>query len=329
MTHAPKIVTIFGGSGFIGRYITRRMAKAGWRVRVAVRFPNEAIFVKTYGGVGQVDPILANVRNEASVRAAITGAGAVINCVGILQENRRQKFNGIHVEAAGRIAQTAAQEGVQSLVHVSAIGADPGSDSNYGRTKAEGEIQVQAAFPDAVILRPSVVFGPEDKFFNRFATLAQFSPVIPLVGATTRFQPVYVDDVAKAAANAVTKGAAPGVYELGGPQVETFGQLIDRMLASIRRQRLKLNVPFFIAGIDARILDFMQKLSMGMFTNTILTADQVKQLRHDCIVGEGAKTLADLGVEATSMEAVLDEYLYCHRPYGQYSAQTDSGKNLG
>ena len=328
MSQTPKIVTIFGGSGFVGRYIARRMAKQGWRVRVAVRRPNEAIFVRPYGVVGQVEPILANIRDDASTRAAIAGADAVVNCVGILQEDSRQKFQSVQADGAGRIARIAAEEGVRQLVHISAIGADADSPSAYARTKAEGEAQVLAAFPKAVILRPSILFGNEDQFFNRFAMIAKFSPVIPLVGPATKFQPVFVDDVAQAAEKACLGQVKAGTYELGGPEAETFEQLIDRMLTSIRRSRFKIPVPFFLARIKGKSLDLVQKLTGGLFTNTILTADQVELLKSDNVVAKGAKTFADLGIEPTPMSAVIDDYLYRHRPYGQYTALTESSRKI-
>ena len=293
MSGTPKLVTIFGGSGFVGRYIARRMAKQGWRVRVAVRRPNEALFVRPYGAVGQVEPIFSNISNDASVRAAIMGADAVVNCVGILNETRRQKFEGIQSEGAGRIARIAAEQGVQSLVHISAIGANIDAKSAYSRTKAEGERLVKAAFRSAVILRPSIVFGSEDQFFNRFATLAKFSPVVPLVGADTKFQPVYVDDIAAAAEQGVLGLAKAGVYELGGPEV-----------------------------------DMMQKFSFGMFTNRILTRDQVKALKIDTVVDPKVKGFKDLGIEPTAMDAVMEEYLYRHRPYGQYTELTETAGKI-
>jgi uncharacterized protein YbjT (DUF2867 family) len=216
-----KLVTIFGGSGFVGRYVARRMAKEGWRVRVAVRRPNEAIFVRPYGTVGQVEPILANIRDDDSVRAAIHGADAVVNCVGILAESGKNTFGLVQHHGAARVARMAAEEGVGTLVHVSAIGADEDSESDYANSKALGEAAVLEAFPRAVILRPSIVFGPEDEFFNRFAQMTRFGPILPVVGADTRFQPVYVDDVAKAAVMGVAGQAAPGIYELGGPEVRS------------------------------------------------------------------------------------------------------------
>ncbi len=224
-----KLVTIYGGSGFVGRYIARRMAKAGWRVRVAVRRPNEAIFVKPYGVVGQVEPVLCNVRDDDSVARVMTGADAVVNCVGILAEAGKNRFDAVQAEGATRIARLAAAQGIGKMVHISAIGADEGSDSDYARTKALGEAGVLEHMPQAVILRPSIVFGPEDQFFNRFAALTKFGPLLPVVGADTKFQPVYVDDVAQAAEKALTGTVAPGVYALGGPDVASFRELMEEM----------------------------------------------------------------------------------------------------
>ncbi|MFT4716949.1 MAG: hypothetical protein ACI932_002138 [Paracoccaceae bacterium] len=328
MSSKAKIVTVFGGSGFVGRYITRRLAKEGWRVRVAVRRPNEAIFVRTFGDVGQVEPILANVRDEASTRAAIAGASAVINCVGILRQSSRQKFDAVQADAAGRIARLATEENVDSLVHLSAIGADADSDSNYCRSKAEGEAAVFAAFPGAVVLRPSIVFGPEDEFFNRFARMSRFTGIMPLVGAETMFQPVYVDDVAQAAVLAANGRADAGVYELGGPVARSFRNLMRTMLRLVRRRRVLVNIPFGIARINAWFLDMTSILTGGLFTNTILTRDQVKVLAHDNIVATDAKKLSDMGIEPTPMESVLESYLYCHRSSGQYTAIKESAKNL-
>lgn len=322
------IVTIFGGSGFVGRYITRRMANAGWRVRVAVRRPNEALFVRTYGAVGQVEPILANVRDDASTAAAVSGADVVINCVGILAEDSRQKFEAVQAEGAGRIARAAAAAGVKRLVHLSAIGADATSDSDYARSKAEGEALVLEHFPDAVILRPSVVFGPEDQFFNRFAGMARLTPILPIVGGNTRFQPVYVDDVAAAAEAAALGRAEPGIYELGGPDVETMRQLMERMLRVIRRRCVIVNLPFWMARIDAAILDFVQAASLGLIRNRILTRDQVRLLRHDNVVHDGARGFSDLGITPRSMDAELEVYLYPYRPQGQFTAIQESASRL-
>ncbi len=322
-----KLVTIFGGSGFVGRYIARRMAKEGWRVRVAVRRPNEALFVKPYGVVGQVEPILANIRDDASVRAAIHGADAVVNCVGTFDAGGKNNFDAVQHEGAARIARIAAEEGAEALVHISAIGADAEGNSLYAQSKAAGEAAVLETFPGAMILRPSVVFGPEDQFFNRFAGMTRLGPILPVAGAETRFQPVYVDDVAQAAVKGIL-GEAQGTFELGGPDVETFRELMNRMLRVIRRRRLVLNIPFFVARIMAFSLDMVQMITLGLFNNGILTRDQVRSLASDNVVGEGAQTLADLGVEATAMEAVLDDYLYVFRPSGQYSDIKESAQNL-
>ncbi len=328
MSSAPRIATVFGGSGFVGRYIVRRLARDGWRVRVAVRRPNDALFVRTYGSVGQVEPILANIRDKASVRAAIAGADVVVNCVGILVETGKQKFQAVHVEGAARVARIAADQGVSRLIHVSSLAADANSDSAYARSKAEGEVRVREAFPGAVILRPSIVFGPEDQFFNRFASMAMLSPVIPLVGAATRFQPVYVDDVAAAAMRAVDGQADAGIYELGGPEVEPFRNLIQMMLQMIRRRRLVISWPFWLARINAWFFDMAQAASMGLFTNNILTRDQVRQLRHDNVVSGDTPGLEDLGVEPTPMEGILETYLYCYRPHGQYEAIRESASKM-
>lgn len=323
-----KLVTIVGGSGFVGRYIARRLAKDGWRIRVAVRRPNEALFVKTYGVVGQVEPMACNIRDEASLRAVMRGADAVVNCVGILNRSGRNTFDAVQAEGPGRVAKVAAEMGVARLVHVSAIGAEKASDSDYARTKAEGEAAVLAAFPSAVILRPSIIFGPEDGFFNRFAGMARFAPVLPVVGAGTKFQPVYVDDVAAAAVKAVDGEAAPGIYELGGPDVATFRELMYHMLGEIRRRRLVVNVPFWIASILGGVLDLVQTLSLGLIENRQLTRDQVRNLKHDNVVAPDARGLADLGIQPTALSAVLPEYLWRYRPQGQYTAIQESAKNL-
>lgn len=323
-----KLVTIYGGSGFVGRYIARRMAKEGWRVRVAVRHPNDALFVKPYGVVGQVEPVACNIRDDASVRAVMKGADAVVNCVGILNRAGRNTFDSVQAQGAGRIARIAAGEGVANLVHLSSIGADAGSDSEYQRTKAAGEAAVLAAYPSAVILRPSIIFGNEDGFFNRFAAMTRMGPILPVVGADTRFQPVYVDDVAQAAVLGATGRAAAGVYELGGPDVDTFRGLMGRMLSVIQRRRLVLNIPFFVAGIMGGALDLVQTLTAGIVKNGMITRDQVRNLRQDNVVSPTARGLADLGITPTAMGAVLPEYLWRYRPSGQYAAIKNSAKNL-
>ncbi|MEM7722196.1 MAG: complex I NDUFA9 subunit family protein [Pseudomonadota bacterium] len=323
-----KLVTIFGGSGFVGRYIARRLAKEGWRVRVAVRRPNEALGVRPYGVVGQVEPILANIRDDASVRAAIHGADAVVNCVGILAERGKNKFDAVQTEGAARIARIATEEGAERLVHVSAIGASTDSASSYSRTKGAGEAAVLEGFPQAMILRPSIVFGPEDQFFNRFAAMTRLCPVLPVVGAATKFQPVYVDDVAKAAVMGVTGAAQPGVYELGGPDIHTFRELMQKMLHVIRRRRLIVNTPFWIATVMGAGFDLLQTVTFGLFHNGLLTRDQVKNLRRDNVVAEGMRGFDDLGITPVAMDAVLDDYLWPYRPGGQYAEMQESARHL-
>lgn len=322
-----NLVTIFGGSGFIGRYIARRMARAGWRVRVAVRNPEEALFVRPYGVVGQVEPIFCNVRDDDSVAAALLGADTVVNCVGLLAESGRNTFDAVQAEAPGRIARIASLHGIKRLVHISAIGADAESGSDYARSKAEGEDAVVSFIPGAVILRPSIVFGPEDEFFNRFAGMSRLGPVLPVVGANTRFQPVYVDDVAAAAEKALTDTKVTGVYELGGPEVDTFRGLMETMLDVVGRRRLVLNVPFAIARVMAFFFGVGQFLTGGL-VKAPLTTDQVRNLANDNVVAEGARGLRDLGIQPTGLAAILPDYLWRFRHSGQYAAIKDSAKNL-
>ena len=323
-----KLVTIYGGSGFVGRYIARRMAKAGWRVRVAVRRPNEAMFVRPYGVVGQVEPILCNIRDDASVAAAMAGADAVVNCVGILAESGKNKFDSVQAEGATRVARLAAQANVARMVQISAIGADMNADSEYSASKGEGEAGVLKYMPGAMILRPSIVFGAEDQFFNRFAGMARISPFLPVVGGQTRFQPVYVDDVAAAAEMGITGAADGGTYELGGPEVETFRGLMQRMLDIIMRRRVLINLPFWMARIMAFGFDMVQAISFGLIPNGMVTRDQLKNLAKDNVVGTDAKTFADLGITPTAMEAILPDYLWRFRPSGQYDAIKQSAQNL-
>lgn len=323
-----KLVTIYGGSGFVGRYIARRMAKLGWRVRVAVRRPDEAGFVRPYGAVGQVEPVFCNIRDDASVAAAMTGADAVINCVGILVREGRNTFGAVQVEGAARIARLSAVAGVARLVHVSAIGADQDSLAAYARSKWDGEQQVLAHRPDAVILRPSVIFGVEDQFLNKFATMTRFGPVLPIVGGNTRFQPVWVDDVAHAAVKGATGAAAPGIYELGGPEVMTLRQAVDQMLATIQRGRLVINLPFWVGGLMGNLLDAVQFLTGGLLTNRILTREQAYLLKSDNVVSPGAKGFADLGITPMALSAVAPDYLWRFRPSGQYAAIKESARQL-
>jgi NADH dehydrogenase len=311
-----KLVTVFGGSGFIGRYVVRRLAHAGWQVRVAVRRPDAALFCKTAGHVGQVTPVAVNIRDQASVKAAVSGADAVVNLVGILFQAGKQRFDAVHAQGAGTVATAAAAAGVKVLVHVSAIGADPQSAAAYARSKAAGEAAVGKAFPTATIIRPSIVFGPEDDFFNRFARMALVSPALPLIGGgTTRFQPVYVLDIAEAIARAVEHPEAHGakLYELGGPRIYSFRELLILMLGEIGRKRMLLSLPFAIASLQGALLQSVP------FLRPPLTADQVKLLKRDNVVGPQAAGFKDLGVTPTALEPILPTYLDRYRPHGYYS----------
>lgn len=323
-----KLVTILGGSGFVGRQIARQMALAGWRVRVATRRPSQHPDVRTYGVVGQVEPVLCNIRNRDSVRAVIAGADAVVNCCGILAESGKNSFAAVQSDGPAMIAEAARDLGVAHLVHVSAIGADVNSDSAYARTKGLGEAAVLAAFPGAVILRPSIIFGTGDSFFNRFAGMARFTPVLPIHGGATRFQPVHVEDIARAAAKAATGQAAPGIYELGGPEVASFRDLITRMLTEIRRNRLILDMPGWMARLVARSLGVAQLLTAGLFTNSLLTLDQIRNLGRDNIVSPGARGFAEMGIEPSPMELILPTYLWRFRPTGQFDAIRESARKL-
>ena len=321
-----KLVTIYGGSGFVGRYVARRLAQKGWRVRVAVRNPNEAMFVKPYGAVGQVEPVFCNIRDDASVASVMHGASAVVNCVGVIDEIGKNTFAAVQAEGAERIARIASEAGVTSMVHISAIGADADSESEYARSKAAGEAGVLAHMPDAMILRPSIIFGMEDGFFNRFAGMSRFGPVLPVVGAETKFQPVYVDDVAAAAVIGV-EGGASGIYELGGPDVETFRELMTRMLDVVRRRRIVVNIPFGLARVMAIGFGLGRTLSLGLVRGP-MTTDQVVSLRVDNVVSEDAQGFDALDITPISMEAILPDYLWRFRPSGQYDAIKESAKNL-
>jgi NADH dehydrogenase len=322
-----NLVTIFGGSGFVGRYVARRLARRGWRIRVACRNPNEAMFVRPYGVVGQVEPVFANIRDDASVRAVLRGAAAVVNCVGTFDARGRNSFEAVQAEGATRVARIAADEGVGQMVHLSAIGAMATAGSAYARSKAAGEAGVLAHMPGAMILRPSVIFGTEDQFFNRFAGMARLGPVLPVVGAATRFQPVWVDDVAAAAETGLAGAVPGGVYELGGPDVATLRELMETMLRIIRRRRLVLNIPFPVAEVMAGAFSLGNWLSFGLLPMTI-TPDQVTSLRTDNVVGEGARGFAELGITPAAMEAILPDYLWRFRPSGQYAAIKESARNL-
>ncbi|MFP5468212.1 MAG: complex I NDUFA9 subunit family protein [Alphaproteobacteria bacterium] len=312
---ANELITVFGGSGFIGRHVIRALARRGARVRAAVRQPNLAGYLKVMGDAGQIEPVQANIRYESSIKQAMRGADRVINLVGILYESGPQKFTRVQAEGAAAIARAASATGVRKLVHVSAIGADAASPSSYARSKAAGEAAVREHFPAATIIRPSVVFGPEDDFFNRFAMLARLLPALPLIGGGhTKFQPVYVTDVANAIVRALDDAASDGkTYELGGPHIYTMKQIMELVLEQTGRRRLLLPLPFFAARILAALLQILPK--------PLLTVDQVRLLEKDNIVSEGTLTLKDLGItQPTSAEVVLPTYLYRYRRTGQFEA---------
>lgn len=304
-----RVATVFGGAGFIGRHVVQRLAKAGFIVRIAGRDTEKAGKLRTLGSVGQVVPVSASVTDEASVARAVAGAEAVVNLVGILFERKAGDFDRIQAEGAGRVARLAAAAGAKRLVQVSAIGADAASPSGYARSKAEGEAAVRAAFPAATILRPSVVFGPEDQFFNRFAGLAALLPVMPVVAGATRFQPVYVGDVADAVMAALTRDDAAGrTYELGGPRSMTMREVLEFVLEHTRRRRPLVALPQRLVQFQARIGELLP--------TPPLTRDQLILLGRDNVVAEGEDGLAALGIEAKAVEAIVPAYLARYRPGG-------------
>lgn len=307
------IVTIFGGTGFIGRHIVRRLAREGYTVKVATRAPESAYFLKPYGKVAQIVPVACNCNDQRSIAAAVDGARIVINCIGILHARKKHGFFKAHVETAQSIAAAAAKAGADRLVHISALGIDQ-ARSRYAESKREGEAAVRAAFPAATILRPSVVFGPEDRFFNMFARLAQLLPALPLIGGgKTKLQPVYVADVADAVMTAIARPATAGrTYELGGPDIVTFRDIYNDLARYTGKKRLLVPVPFWSASIDARFL--------ALLPNPVLTPDQVVTLKTDNIVSPGALTLVDLGIAPTGMTLVVPHYLEHFRPGGRFSA---------
>lgn len=328
---AGQIATVFGGSGFLGRNLVQRLAHAGYIVRVAVRDPERAAFLKTLGDPGQIVPWPADVTEPRLIAHAVAGAGAVVNLVGILFERGRRTFQRVHVDGAANVAQAAQAAGAERLVHASAIGADTASPAAYARTKALGEEAVTARFPGATVVRPSVVFGPDDGFFNLFAGVARFTPVLPVYGCPTvprlvrkegggfaidafgdggtKFQPVYAVDVAKAIVAILgDRGTMGKTYELGGPKVYSFKEIMELLLVEIGRKRILVPVPFFAAAIQAWFLEFMPK--------PLLTRDQVKLLQRDNVVAKGALGFKDLGVEPTPAEAILPTYLHRFRRGG-------------
>jgi uncharacterized protein YbjT (DUF2867 family) len=314
-SNADTLITVFGGSGFLGRHVVRALARRRFRIRIAVRRPELAGYLQPLGSVGQIHAVQVNLRHPHSAEAAMREASIAVNLVGILSERGRQRFDAVQTEGAEHVARAAQAAGAR-LVHVSALGADANSPARYAQSKARGEQAVLAASPDAVIFRPSILFGPDDDFFNRFAAMARLMPVLPLIGGgKTRFQPVYVDDVAEAIARAVEGEARPGtIYELGGPEVRDFRELMEFILATIERKRALLSLPFPLAKLQARFLQYLPK--------PLLTPDQVELLRTDNVVSEAAiaegRTLAGLGISPTPYEAIVPSYLWRFRKSGQF-----------
>jgi uncharacterized protein YbjT (DUF2867 family) len=320
-----RIVTIFGGSGFVGRQVVRRLAKHGWRIRVASRRPDLAVHLQPSGRVGQIHAVQANLRHPGSIAAAMRGADAVVNLIGILAESGRQNFEAVHVFGARAVARATREAGISRLVQMSALGADPDSASAYGRTKARGEAAVRELMPEAIITRPSIVFGPEDDFFNRFAAMARMLPVLPLIGADTKFQPVFVGDVAEVITRAVD-GSLPagGTFELGGPEVRTLRELVAYICAVTGRRRLLLSLPFRAGHYMALSTEFATTLSLGLFPKMLAaTRDQVELLRSDNVISAEAvaagRTLAGLGITPETIAAIVPTYLYRYRKTGQYA----------
>ena len=315
---SPK-VTIFGGSGFLGRYLVYLFSKEGWEVKVAVRSPKDAGFLKVYGVEGQISLLKVNILNEKEVEHAVDGSNVVVNCIGILEETRGiQTFNLLHNKFPGILAEISKALSVKRFVQVSSLGADENSTSRYARSKREGEKKILEKFPNAVVLRPSVIFGAEDAFLNRFAKLSIISPIIPIVGGETKFQPVYVMDVARAVIKSATDNSIKGTFEIGGPDTLSFNELISLMLEIIGRRRLVFNFPYGIALIGAATLTFLRKASFNLIPS-LNTIDQVKQLRYDNVVGEGSSGIESFGVKTTSLRVVLPQYLWKYRSSGQFN----------
>ena len=317
MSYQGKTVTIFGGTGFVGRHIVRLLAKEGVTIKVATRIPERAFFLRPCGVVGQIVPIACNHQDEASISAAIKGSDWVINCIGIAYQKRKNTFRRTHVNVAAAIAAACAAHNVSRLVHISALGVDTGK-SKYAKTKFEGEHAVFAGFPNATILRPSVIFGPEDNFFNMFAELSRYAPVLPLIGGgKTKFQPVYVSDVAQAVLNCLTIPAgAPNdprgkTFELGGPETVTFRDIYARLFAATGRKRCLVTLPWGIAKVQASFMSLMPR--------PMLTPDRVESLKTDSVVAPSALSLENLGIKPVAMDYVLPEYLAAYRSGGQFA----------
>ena len=313
---ARGLVVVFGGSGFVGKRTVRALVKEGWRVRVVTRSPHTEGDLRVIGSVGQVQLVQANLRYKSSVERALEGADAVDNLVSVLFESGRQTFNALNVQGVHTLAQAAAQRGITNVAHISAIGADSGSKSDYARTKGEGEEALRALIPTADILRPSIVFGPDDNFFNKFASMAQLSPALPLIGGGhTQFQPVYVADLADAIATRVTRGSSGATYELGGPRTYSFKELMIIVLDAIDRKRMLVPLPFTIAGVMGLAGELTGALP---FVSPFLTRDQVENLKSNNTVSDEAKGFSDLGITPEALEAIVPAYLVRFKKYGQF-----------
>ncbi len=313
------LVTVFGGSGFVGKHVVRALVKDGWRVRVPCRRPHTAQDLRVIGNVGQIQLMQANIRFKDSVMRAVDGSDAVINLVSILFEAGKQKFNSVHLEGAKNLAEACMAAGVTNLVQVSAIGADTDADSEYAQTKGQAEAIIREAVPSADIVRPSIIFGSEDQFFNRFAKMATMAPALPLIGGDTKFQPVYAGDVAEAITKLVGRGTKGETYELGGPRVYSFKELMQFTLDATDRRRLLLPVPWVGAtglGMMGEILGFLP------FVKPFLTRDQVKNLKVDNVVSDDAKGFAELGVDLETIESIVPAYLERYRKHGQFHEKT-------
>ena len=297
-----QIITVIGGTGFLGRYVVKRLAKAGYTIRVICRRPDSALHLKTAGDVGQIVLVSGNLAKPESLRGKLDNSYAVINLVGVLFESGKQTFTNLHAQGAEKIALMAKEAGAERFIHISALGIDKNTDSAYARSKAIGERAVQSAFPEATILRPSVIFGPEDNFFNQFAAMASLSPVLPLIGGgKTKFQPVYVDNVAKAVVLCLTQDVQGEIFELGGPRAYSFREILEYIMSVTGKKRMLVNVPFGVASV----------MGMGseMLPRPMITRDQVRLLKHDNVVSPNAKTFKQLGISPAAVEVIVPEYL--------------------
>ncbi len=306
-----KIITIFGGTGFVGRYIVARLAKQGATIKIVTRSPSSGYFLRQFGVVGQIVPVSCDY-SEHAINQAVSGSDIVINCLGILFEKGKSKFKTVHIDDASMIAKACAVYNVKSLVHISALGIDE-SKSKYAETKREGEKEVRSHFPAATIIRPSVIFGPEDNFFNKFASLSLIMPVLPLIaGGDTRFQPVYVGDVANAVIKTLRSNSSQGkTYELGGPEILSFKEIYHKLFAQTRRKRILVNLPEGIARIQAALFSIL--------SNPPLTGDQITSLRTDNVVSIEALKLKDLDIQPTALDAILPSYLGRYRSGGRFA----------